>query len=308
VVPLLVTALAALLAGPGIALGVIGIDALLLGWKETRRRLRDDVKVPVIMSGVPPFLAAIGTVFGFLADRSDISLAVVMGFFAMSCGLLVSSGLGLKSLASSIAWWRHRRLVKRLRDPKSREAQITRLKDDVEHHRQSASHGRVLLLAIDALTRASRWDEVVEVIDGANREKLGPVAQRLLCVYRSLAALHHGDAPGARTALDASVGPLQDLKLERWRAVLDAVLSALEGRPDRTRALVQSLDPRTYRLEREVALAHALVAEGKELEARDQVLKVRVELDEDLDAMFLVPGPATPIAKALRTGNDSPFR
>lgn len=304
--------LLAALGGPGLALGAIALDSALLGWPETRDRLRQSSTLPGVVGGLPPLAALLLVSFGLLVGGPQApDVATGLGIFGVGAALCISVPLALYSSWASLMSWRAKRAMDRLVDRRTREGERTKILNALAKARASGSNGLytgTLMTTVHHFTRASMWDDIVQLLSDADLPRVGDAARRLLKVYAALATLHLGRADRSRRLLDSIDGKVHDARGEAWRAMLDAVVSAIEGRTDRTRQIVEELDPEHYALERRVALAHALAAEGKSIEARETLVKVRVELEPDLESLFLVPGPATPIATALRTGRDSPFR
>ncbi|MEM9190693.1 MAG: hypothetical protein AAGF12_16020 [Myxococcota bacterium] len=292
------------MSGP-VALGVcrwLGrwVSGLSKDLRSTRPPISPGVKISALLT---PLLAVamVGGFFhpAFLFIGGTLALGVL-------CYLVPSF---LVSLGRVYRRYRQIRQIEQLRNGRTAADGLHRLyallaRPTANNH----VYAKRLWTVVDQLTRSFHYEEVIQVIENAELHRLRPSGKALLSVYGALAALHLGDPAGARAWLEVNRGPLAP-EWERWRTTLDALLSASEGNPRRARELLAAIDEEEYALERSVASAHVLAAQGKEVEAQEELLRVRVQLqDEELDSLEVARGPATRLAKSMKHGGGSPFR
>jgi len=261
-----------------------------------------------------------------LALAASTTVGMLLGPITKELSLMpVDAGAGIGATFGAVLAWclvahalpglvgltRRDRMVARLRRSVSRRATLMVLHRKLRRAEAGRNHdqyARALVHTVDVLSRAGFHEEVLEHLDRARFDRINSRGARYLAVYGALAHLHLGQMDEARNVLDGIEGSLDGV-WEEWRLAIDAVAAAAVGRRREAKALASWIVDERYALERAVAQAHAFAAEGRRADAQRTLLRVQVEHDDPaLESLYLVPGPATPLATAVLTGKGSPFR
>jgi hypothetical protein len=226
-------------------------------------------------------------------------------------GAMIAWFVVLKELPNLVAPLRRDRVVARLRSPRTSRRTLVRVHRELRLAARSRDHDRYareLLRTVDTLCRAGFYEELLELLDQTQYDRINARGCRYLAVYGALAHMHLGQMDDARNVLDGIEGSL-DGPWEEWRLAIDAITAAAVGRRREAKALASWIADDRYALERAVAEAHAFAAEGRRAEAQRTLMRVQAEHDDPaLDSFHLVRGPASALARTLVSGKGSPFR
>ncbi|NIR61502.1 MAG: hypothetical protein GWO02_19415, partial [Gammaproteobacteria bacterium] len=235
----------------------------------------------------------VGVALGPLAHPLTSLPVAPLSAFGGIVGAFIAWAYVIKLLPGVIAPARRARVVASLKSPRtSRRARATLLRElrvaelSGDHDR----YARQLLRTVDAFCRAGFYEELLELLDRARYDRVNARGCRYLAVYGALAHIHLEQMEEARNLLDGIEGSL-DGSWEEWRLAIDAITAAAVGRRREAKALASWMNDDQYALEREVAEAHALAAEGRRAEAQQALMRVQDEHDDpELESLQMVPG------------------
>jgi hypothetical protein len=163
------------------------------------------------------------------------------------------------------------------------------------------------------LSQVGLTPAAIAALEPVEPPRLDPLLRAQRAQAMAAFRIANGEREAARAELSRVPRPVADPNWESAIAAVDALLLALGGEPAeaeaRARDAVARVTMPTVLAQWQVALAHALAAQGMRVEATEVLKKTRDVLGaRALAVVVRHGGPASPLAAALQAETEAPYR